>query len=381
MPSSGGLLLTVLLTSIISYASTVGECNAALVPNIQVTKQNRHVVYAFVKVHAEELFDMWRKDKSGEKKAGAAYKLFEAEYGEAEDSSEFRKNVEARLASEKYLLDAAQSEWLYKRWVAPEQLDAWVSCVALVTGAPYLLVTPALPPGQKTGTLDLRYRPGSDNETISIMLSGAAFLSPPASSPFVAEGKTGTLTVHTDGSYAAQFVSRQESDSDQDLVITVNASWPDNSVTPTVNTFRLPPKEVILDDLARRSIIAFASTYDKAKSKGVQLIDHAGYEVITSTSTSPDSPSSVSFPMRSDEGGAYCLKVKYKAEKSRRTAVYVNEQQYAKHATRKITQGFDSEVFGRVELRAGDNTIELRRKGPLPFVYFIVASSNLALCE
>jgi hypothetical protein len=351
---------------------SVDGCAVALLPNVAETTEQRRAVYSFVNVHADMLYDRWSSGEQQTTGGAVAYELFSTEFRESKSALDFRHRVEERFAREGFASSEEQSRTEYKRWVEPEQLTAWSGCVAAVTGAPYLLVAPNLPPGQTTGTLRLAYRSGAPNQFVEIVISDGEFLAPSGTHVTVT-GRTLRLVVNGDGAHPLQFRWSHDDRSDDELVITVRPSW--SVPASTQMEFRLAPKPAALTPPVphhKKPVYVFASDYDAGASSGVRLTQYAGYDALEAIGA-PNAAHAMAFNVQTDEPGEYCLKFKYRDPVSHQSEVWVNNTRQVKYALVGLTRGFDSEKYGIVTLDLPVNQIVLKRQGAMPLVHSVFA--------
>ena len=122
-------------------SAQLAKCEASLVPTETsgASAYSRTVSYMYL--NAEEEYDKLKNSTDSQRSASASYKAFSAEYGESTNKSEFSEKVRNRLRKEGFSLSEDEAKSSYRRFLTPEQLKAWETCVATTSGVSQVLLS------------------------------------------------------------------------------------------------------------------------------------------------------------------------------------------------------------------------------------------------
>lgn len=106
---------------------TVG-CEAVLAPTIESATSDYRLLQAYMSLNAAEEYDRLRRMSADKREAEASYKVFSAEYKDAQTSSEFKEKVSKRLKDEQFSSSESDARAVYRKGPTDAQVRAWSEC-------------------------------------------------------------------------------------------------------------------------------------------------------------------------------------------------------------------------------------------------------------
>lgn len=337
-------------------AQDVKQCDAALAPNIDSARSDLTIVQSYMFVNAERVYDKWQKSSADDLSTDGSWGQYGGEFKTSKSSSDFGKNVRAKLASGGYGMDASESVASYRRNVTDAQLTAWSECVQSLSNGGALILTvqsvsksafPVLvrwfpPNGVGTGMLHLKV------ENASI------------------DGQN-QITTKMEGKSQKPFIVKPNKSKGQIVLTAEIKGASDILVLP-----REFPK-------AKETITVAASDFIRPLNValGGPPGSNYGSDVLLNGPDYTDRPNRADWEFKASAAGKYLLKVEYAAKEARPVTIRLNGHVAIENALGAPTCGWDLPCQsllnqGNVTLRQGWNVLRVERASIFPHIHKFV---------